>query len=106
MEERKLNNIKKVIFYDYTNYKEDTCSNGGNYGFWTAYIKQRNRKQKGLWRMKFGTTADFEYCSICGCFGDSCGCTKKDIQYISESELIKRINEFEENEDEWIEYHQ
>lgn len=60
-----LSEIEKVIFYDYTNYKEDTCRNGGN---------------------------------------NSCGCTKRDIQYIPESELINRINELKENEDEWIEY--
>lgn len=99
-----LSEIEKVIFYDYTNYKEDTCRNGGNYGFWTTYIKQRNRKQKSQWRIKYGTTADFEYCPICGCFGNSCGCTKRDIQYIPEAELINRINELKENEDEWIEY--
>lgn len=67
----------------------------------------------GLTRAGYGTTADFEYCPVCGNFndhyeGDDCcyesGYSCGEYETITEAELLKRINEFEETNDEYIEY--
>ena len=61
----------------------------------------------------YGTTADFEYCPVCGNLndhyeGDDCcyesGYSCGEYETITEAELLKRINEFEETNDEYIEY--
>lgn len=100
-----LNNIKRVRFCDYTEYDSEKCNNGGCYGFWTDY----NRLENGNWEVSYGTTADFPYCPCCGSFNEhydydeeeyTCG----DFETISESELLDRINNFTETDDEYIEY--
>lgn len=104
-----LNNIKKVRFCDYSEYDSEKCNNGGCYGFWTDY----NRLENGNWKVSYGTTADFEYCPVCGSFnnhyegddyyyesGYSCG----EFKQVAEEELLKLINEFEETDDKYIEY--
>lgn len=58
--------------------------------------------------MSYGTTADFDYCPVCGNFDDhyvgngdeeySCG----EYEIISEDELLKRIGSFEETDDCYI----
>ena len=62
--------IKKVESYNYSDYDSDLCRNGGRYGFSTFYTRQ----SKG-WEVKHTTTADMSYCSYCGSFGHSCGCS-------------------------------
>ena len=104
-----LNEVKRVIFNDYSDYQSNTCHTGGNYGFWTNY----NRLPNGKWQVSYGTTADFSYCPCCGTFEDhyegdeaiydsgySCG----DFEQITESELLGRINNFKETDNEYIEY--
>ena len=95
----KLNNIGKVILSDYTEYDSEKCRNGGCYGFRTNY----NRVKNG-WAVSYGTTADFEYCPVCGSFnnhyigdGDieySCG----EYEVISEETLVKIIDDFKVDE--------
>lgn len=104
-----LTNITRVRFNDYTDYDSEKCNNGGCYGFWTDYDRLKN----GNWEISYGTTADMEYCPCCGSFNDhyegddsiydsgySCG----NFEQISETELLERINNFTETEDEYIEY--
>lgn len=104
-----LDGINRVRFCDYSDYDSEKCNDGGSYGFWTDY----NRLENGNWEISYGTTADFEYCPVCGNFNDhyegndcyyesgySCG----EYETITEAELLKRINEFEETDDEYIEY--
>lgn len=99
-----LNGINKVRFNDYSDYNPEKCNNGGCYGFWTDY----NRTDNG-WMVSYGTTVDFEYCPVCGSFdnhyvGDedeeySCG----ECEIISDEELLKRIEGFDETEECYIE---
>ena len=95
-----LDGIKRVRFNDFSEYESNKSNNGGCYGFWTDY----NRMENGNWEVSYGTTADFDFCPCCGDFHsyneDSCG----DCAQITESELLKLINDFEETEDEYIEY--
>lgn len=103
---KNLEGIKRVRFNDFSEYESGKSNNGGCYGFWTDY----NRLENGLFEVSYGTTADFSYCPVCGSFNDhyvgddeieySCG----DFETISESELLKLINDFEETEDCYIEY--
>ena len=104
-----LDGIKRVRFNDYTDYDSNLCNNGGCYGFWTDY----DRLENGNWEISYGTTADFLYCPCCGSFnnhydgdeavyysGYSCG----DFEQITEIELLERINNFKETDNEYIEY--
>lgn len=109
MKKTNLTGIKRVIFNDYSDYQDTTCHTGGNYGFWTNYDRLDNDK----WKATYETTAGFSYCPCCGSFDDhyegdeaiynsgySCG----EFDVVTESELLKRINEFEETDDEYIVY--
>ena len=109
MKTQSLNGIKRVRFCDYTEYESGKSNNGGCYGFWTDY----DLIEDGSWEVSFGTTADFEYCPCCGSFndhyeGDDCcyesGYSCGEYETITETELLKRINEFEETDDKYIEY--
>lgn len=104
-----LNGIIKVRFNDYSEYDSEKCNNGGGYGFWIDY----DRLDNGVWEISYGTTADFNYCPVCGCFrnhyeGEDCcnisgyGCGEYDS--VTEKELLRLINEFTETEDTYIEY--
>ena len=109
-----LNGIKRVRFNNYSEYDSEKSNDGGSYGFWTDY----SRLENGKWEVSYGTTADFEYCPVCGSFNDhyaededdiynsgySCG----EFATATSDELIDEINKFEkehENDDEYfIEY--
>ena len=91
---KNLNGIKRVRFCDYTSYEAEKSSNGGCYGFWKDY----NRLDDGNWEVSYGTTADFEYCPVCGSFnehyeGDDCcydsGYSCGDFETVTEEELLK-----------------
>ena len=70
-------------------------------GLITAVLKN------GKWEVSYGTTADFEYCPVCGSFNDhyaededdiynsgySCG----EFAIATSDELIDEINKFEKN---------
>ena len=109
MKTQSLNGIKRVRFCDYTEYESGKSNNGGCYGFWTDY----NRLENGKWEVSYGTTADFEYCPVCGRFndhyeGDDCwyesGYSCGEFKTVTETELLKLINDFKETDDEYIEY--
>lgn len=34
-----LDGIKKITFYDYSEYSPELCNDGGAYGFFTIYMK-------------------------------------------------------------------
>lgn len=106
---KKLNGYKRIRFCDYREYESGRHNNGGCYGFWTDYENMGN----GTWEVSYGTTADFNYCSVCGQFDDhyegeesvydsgySCG----EYKTVTDAELLQLINDFEETEDEYIEY--
>lgn len=104
MKKNNLENIVKIRFNDFSEYDSEKCNNGGCYGFWTNYDRHDN-----YWKVSYGTTADFPYCPCCGNFAShydydeecyTCG----DFDTITDDELLNRINVFEENEDEYIEY--
>ena len=77
MKKEELNNIKRVRFCNYSEYDSERCNDGGCYGFWTDY----DRLENGKWEV-------------------SCG----DFETVTETELLEIINNFTENEDEYIEY--
>ena len=103
MKKEELENVKKVRFNDFSEYDSEKCSNGGSYGFWTDYSHLEN----GNWEISYGTTADMEFCTCCGSFGDhydydkeeySCG----DFETVTTDELLEKINSFEENAEQYI----
>lgn len=105
MKKTKLDGIKKVIFFDDTEYVYEKSNDGGCYSFWEEYYNIGG----GKWQLRCGTSADFEYCPVCGSFENhynydnekyNCG----DFEVITESELLKRINNFEETEKKYIKY--
>lgn len=85
-----LKGIQRVRFNDFMEYESGKSSNGGAYGFWTDYTRLEN----GMWKISYGTTADLDFCPVCGVFGDhkledgtyECG----DFQLIGEKELIEK----------------
>lgn len=101
-----LDGINRVRFNDYTEYNSEKSNNGGCYGFWTDY----NRLESGLFEVSHHTTADFDFCPVCGSFNDhyigeddeeySCGV----FETVTEEELLNLINDFEETDDCYIEY--
>lgn len=111
MKRNSLIGVDRVRFNDFSQYDSEKCNNGDCYGFWTNY----DRLDNGTWKVSYGTTADFNYCPVCGCFNDhyegedccyesgySCG----EYDTIAEKELLRFINEFRETEDKYIEYKQ
>lgn len=99
----------KVIINDYRSYDYRRGSNGGCYGFKTYY----NQIDNGMFQVSYGTTADFCYCPVCGCFNDheeydyekqeyfySCG----EFRKVTKEELSRIIGEIKETEDYYITY--
>lgn len=107
MKKENLNGIQEIRINDYSQYDSEKCNNGGAYGFWTKY----DRLPNGKFEISYGTTADFEFCPVCGCFNDhydpeydseySCG----DFEIITETELLEIINNFKETEDFFIDFY-
>lgn len=93
-----LKNHNKIRISDYSEYKEGLSNNGGCYSFWETYTRTENG-----FEISHGTTADFEFCKICGSFG-GCSCTDDDYETISEEELINRIEKAKIKEDCFVEY--
>ena len=104
-----LDGINKVRFNDYTMYDPNKCRNGGQYGFWEDY----DRTEEGTFECSRHTTADMEYCPVCGSFNDhyegqdcdwesgySCG----EFVVVTEKELLDLINDFVETEEKYIEF--
>lgn len=62
MKRNSLIGVDRVRFNDFSQYDSEKCNNGGCYGFWTNY----DRLDNGTWKVSYGTTADFDYCPVCG----------------------------------------
>lgn len=93
-----LEAIKRVTINDFSEYEPEKGNNGGCYGFWTMY--SRENLESDTWQKSYGTTADMEYCPVCGDFanhydGDedcySCG----DFETVTTQELKEIIASFE-----------
>ena len=95
-----IKDAKKVVFSDYSNYKPETCRNGGDYAFYEVYERIGDNK----WECHYETSADFEYCPVCGSFDNhydddnDCYCCGE-LEVISDDEMMKRIMNFEECDD-------
>lgn len=104
-----LEGINRVIFYDFSGYDSEKSNNGGCYGFWTQYDRTAEN-----FEVSCHTTSDFVYCPCCGSFNDHYASEEDDIygsgytcgqfEIVTEPELLKMINNFEETEDRYIEY--
>lgn len=103
-----LDGIKKITFYDYSEYFPELCNDGGAYGFFTIYMRISNDE----WKISYKTTADFDYCPVCGCFadhykGDNCdynsGYKCGEFDTIKTNELLNLINNFSETDFKYFE---
>lgn len=74
------NNISIVSITDFSDYEEGKSNTGGKYAYNTTYAKIGENK----WEVSYSTTADFEYCEICGSFGHN----REDCQWQSDNEII------------------
>lgn len=61
-----LKGVDIVKIEDLSDYDPESCNNGGCYSFWTKYVREGNN----VFRVEYGTSADFSYCPVCGSFGD------------------------------------
>ena len=59
--------ISEVILQDWSQYVEDKSSNGGSYYFGTHYYYEQ---EENMWLKQYETSADMEFCPVCGMFGD------------------------------------
>lgn len=107
-----LSKTSRIVLNDYSEYDASRCNNGGCYGFWTTY-RSMNIIGNRYWMVSYGTTADMDFCTCCGSFGNhynadeenySCG----EFELIQDKELRDIIHKFEEtaedNPDCYIEY--
>ena len=90
-----MKNLKKLLklaevvsLYDYSNYEKKHSRNGGKYGFQTVLTSLDN----GLWAITYYTTADMDFCTLCGSFTtEEHNCER---QYVSTDEVAEAIDEF------------
>ena len=96
-----LSNVKRVKLTDWSQYDSRTSRNGGGYWFSTEF----DREEDGRWSIAYYTSAEFFYCSCCGCFNSKgyCDCDGE-YEVISEEELMKRISSFEADDDHTIDF--
>ena len=83
-------NPTKVIINDVSNYKSDTCNNGGNYSFCTIYTKI----DENNYEVTYGTSSEFPYCPFCGSFydGNDCACGMDTPDVVSYQDVEEDIN--------------
>lgn len=62
---KRIRNCDVIILDDYSDYQENTCHTGGNYGFTDRLVKDGE-----CFRVEHSTTADFSFCPVCGEFED------------------------------------
>lgn len=80
-----LDNVVRVHIVDYSDYDPDNCHTGGQYLFWEDY----RRVEEG-WEVSYHTSAEFDYCPICGNFG-RCDCSEEEYEIISDNQLLEEI---------------
>lgn len=71
--------IKSILVVeDYSNYKWETCNNGGNYSFQTYHDWYVAKYPDGKWKFAFverhTTSAEFSYDELAGSFQNDLGC--------------------------------
>ena len=94
---KKVENCELIILDDYSDYQENSCYTGGNYGFTDLLVRDGS-----CFRIEHSTTADFTFCPVCGKFEDhwlydkesntekySCGDFRK-ISLIRAAYMIRR----------------
>lgn len=59
--------ISEVILQDWSQYEEGKSSNGEYYYFGTHYYYN---PEKHMWLKQYETSADMEFCPVCGTFGN------------------------------------
>lgn len=97
-----LNKINKVIINDFRECKTGLSNNGGCYGYFTVY----NRITDKTFAISYYTTADLEYCPVCGNFGSHLECDEEigeyytcgDFDCITEEALLQILRCVEEKE--------
>jgi hypothetical protein len=60
-----LEGMSAVRIIDDSEYEAGMCCNGGHYRFFVDY----RQVSPGVWSVQFGTTAEFDFCELCGSFG-------------------------------------
>jgi len=99
--------IKKIIITDLSNYVSETSSDGGNYSFTISYelVGYSDKLEKHLYKKSYATSSVFEYCSCCGSFGDSESHSLciNDIVFIED--VMEDIKKNENKDDYLIRYH-
>lgn len=92
---KNISEYKKIEVVDFSDYESGKSCNGGNYAFSTIF----RRVNDNMFEITYSTSADFEYCPVCGAFHEydeeRCGNTKT----ISTEELKERISNIEEDEE-------
>ena len=85
--------VVRVRLVDTTEYKPEKSRDGGAYAFWREYTKSGD-----LWKVSHGTSSIFDFCPVCGTFGDHregrgyrCG----EFQTVSTAELEAEITRWE-----------
>lgn len=77
----------KITIVNNSQFKSETCNNGGDYGFSETYISRGD----GNFELIYGTTSEFPYCELCGSFysGDNCPCGMDEPDVVD----LKTVNE-------------
>lgn len=107
-ERKKIENFKtSVKITDYSNYKQETCRNGGDYSFTIEYVPDG----MGMYDEVHSTSSEFRYCRNCGTFDNDPehedDCPPRSIsanEVIAEIENVERLNK-QKNNDFEIELH-
>ena len=90
-----IENVSMVKAFDFSDYQSEKSNDGGMYGF-TATFRKVN---SGKWAVKYGSTADMDFCPCCGQFSDhyiedeGFSCSRNgDLMEISTAEMLEEIS--------------
>ena len=67
--------VKKYRIIDQESTDFNKSRNGGNYTFGRDFFLLEN----GKYEVSYWTSADFDFCDICGCFGYNDNCQEYDV---------------------------
>ena len=78
----------KIIITDNSNYKSETCNNGGDYSFSVIYRQISDDKFEVL----HSTSSELPYCQLCGSFYQgSCPCGMETPDIVDRETVDKEI---------------